>query len=299
MRDDLPRYRELPELEGLGVRHARDVLPLPKATLSFIEPADIAAAAASVTLGETIPINLPIDAFRPPMFGREALQHRVIQATRNDFEDALDGFNPQASSQLDGLAHVRARDAGFFDGSTEIAAAQENLGMHHWASLGVAGRGVLLDLPLEDPFDGSEITPGDLLDAAAHQGVELRPGDILLVRTGWVGAALERDRATLDATPHWRGLSASDEMAEFLWDHRIAIVGADNPALENAPGDPAIGSLHRRLLPALGLPMMELLDLDRLATRCAELGRWSFLFVMVPLHVRGGLSSPSNAMAML
>lgn len=296
-RDALPSYRDLPELDGLGVRHSRDVLALPKATLAFIETADIATAAASVIEGETIPINLPIDAFRPPLFGREALRHNVMQATRNDFEDALDGFNPQASSQLDGLAHVRARESGFFDGSAEVTDAQENLGMHHWASLGVAGRGVLLDLPSADPFDGSVIDPSDLTDAAAKQGVELRPGDVLLVRTGWVGAALSRSRESLDSNPYWRGLSASEGMAEFLWDHRIAIVGTDNPAVESSPGDPAVGSLHRRLLPALGLPMMELLALDRLAERCSELDRWSFLFVMVPLHVRGGLSSPSNAMA--
>jgi kynurenine formamidase len=296
-RDTIPSYSELPELGDLGVRHARSVIPAQEGTLSFIEPADVAAAAAAVVLGETVPLNLPVDAFIPPLFGRSVLGHRIIEPSRNEAEDVLDGFNPQASSQLDGLAHVRARELGYFDGSTTLDGAREGLGMQHWARRGIAARGVLLDLAVDDPFDGSAIRPDDLRRTASDQGVDLRPGDVLLVRTRWAAAVLAAggDGSGLN----WRGLDAGEATAEFLWDQRVAIVGADNPAVENAPGDPTIGSLHRRLLPALGLPMMELLDLERLAERCRELGRWDFLFAAVPLHVRGAVSSPANAMAIL
>ncbi|MCU1529052.1 MAG: hypothetical protein JWP75_2815 [Frondihabitans sp.] len=295
-RDGLPTYRQLPELGGLGVRHSRHVLPVTEGTLAFIEPADIAAAATTVT-GVTIPLNLAVDAFSPPLFGRSALEHSVVETSRNDAEDHFDGFNPQASSQLDGLAHVRAREFGYYDGSLDLSAARAGIGMQHWAARGIAGRGVLLDLVGDDPFDGSAIRPDDLLAATQRQGVELRAGDILLVRTGWAPAYLAGGgvRGTLS----WRGLAAGEEMAEFLWDTRISIVGTDNPAVENSPGDPAVGSLHRRLLPALGLPMMELLDLERLAVQCGELARWDFLFVSVPLNIVGGVSSTANAMAVL
>jgi kynurenine formamidase len=291
----LPAYRDLPALGGLGIRHARDVLPPDLGTLSFIEPGDVAAAAAGVTTGETIPLNLAVDAFS--LFGRAELEHRVVRAGRNELEDVLDAFNPQASSQIDGLAHVRAREFGFFDGGDDADVAREAIGMHHWARRGIAGRGVLLDLAVSDPFDGSAISPADLLGAADGQGVRLRRGDILLVRTGWSAAYLGNPDPRGEAS--WRGLSAGEEMAEFLWDHGIAIVGTDNPAVENSPGSPEVGSLHRRLLPGLGMPMMELLDLERLSQRCSDEGRWSFLFVAVPLNVRGAVSSPANAMAVL
>lgn len=296
-RNGPPRYCDLPALGGLGMRHARDVLPPTLGTLSFIAPSDVAAAVATAELGETIPVNLPVDAFRPPLFGRAVLAHRLVEVGRNEAEDVLDAFNPQASSQLDGLAHVRAREHGYFDGSTDLDTARENLGMHHWAHRGLAGRGVLLDLAVPDPFDGSAIEPSDLLAAAEDQRVTLRPGDILLVRTGWAAEFLRG--ADPRGVSAWRGLSAGEETAEFLWDRRIALVGADNPAVENSPGDVALGSLHRRLLPGLGMPLMELLDLERLAVRCAEIQRWTFLFVAVPLHLRGGVSSPANAMAIL
>ena len=69
------------------------------------------------------------------------------------------------------------------------------------------------------------------------------------------------------------GLDASAEMARFLWDSGCCAVAADNPAVEVLPGNGGFGSLHRRLIPALGMPLGELWDLDGLASACAESGR--------------------------
>ena len=140
--------------------------------------------------------------------------------------------------------------------------------MDHWANRGIAARGVLLDATriAPDPFSGYAITPGDLESLAWEQGVRLQRGDIVLVRTGWAAAQLAGTAGSQDAGyGHWTGLEASEAMAEFLWGRGIAAVGSDNPAVENSPGDPAIGSLHRRLIPALGMPLFELLELERLA----------------------------------
>lgn len=294
----VPAYDDLPLLGGLGIRHAREALPPEWGTLAFIGPEQVAAASQLVREGETVALNLPIDAFDPPLFGRAQLAHRIIEPARNEAEDVIDSFNPQASSQLDGLAHVRAREFGYFNGSTDLDAARSAIGMHHWAQRGIAARGVLLDLTADapDPFSGRGLTPADLEAVARRQGVELRRGDVLLVRTGWASARLADSSEPPRA---WTGLEASDEMAAFLWNSGIAAVGSDNPAVENAPGDPRIGSLHRRLLPGLGMPMFELLELEMLARATRRLNRWEFLFVSVPLHVRGAVSSPANAMALL
>jgi len=301
----LPPYSDLPKLGGLDIRHSWDVLSSPMGTLSFVEPEDIVRAGKLVSAGATIPLNLPINAFDPPLFGRAPIGHTVLQPTGNEAEDLIDSFNPQASSQLDGLAHVRAREFGYFGGLLELAEARERIGIQHVASRGIAARGVLLDIAESDggegltPFDGRMYDTKLLNDVADAQGVEIQSGDVLLIRTGWAPGYLQLPASNRRPPSSWNGLRADEAMAAWLWDHRIAAVGADNPAVECAPGARDIGSLHRRLLPALGMSMFELLDLETLSEMCKRLGRWEFLFVSVPLHLSGGVSSPANAMAIL
>jgi kynurenine formamidase len=88
-------------------------------------------------------------------------------------------------------------------------------------------------------------------------------------------------------------------MARFLWNHHVSAVCTDNPSVEAAPGDPSVGSLHRRLIPALGMVLGELLELAELAAFCAARGRWEFLFVASPMNLPGGVGSPANAVAVL
>lgn len=300
----LPLYSELPLLGDLGVRHAWDVLDSEVGTLSFADSEKTADAARLVVEGRSFPLNLAIDAFDPPLFGRSPVRHTVV-LHGNDAEDELDAFNPQASSQLDGLAHVRARELGFFGGRTNVEVARDQIGIQHVASRGIATRGVLLDLADRDeqdavtPFDGRMYDAELLDDVARTQGVDVREGDVVLIRSGWGSGFLRMtadERAEIRA---WNGLRADEAMAQWLWDRRIAAIGADNPAVEAAPGSREIGSLHRRLIPALGMSLFELLDLEALATACRIAGRWEFFFVAVPLHIVGGVSSPANAMAIL
>lgn len=306
----LPSYDELPLLPGLGLPHAWDLLDHDLGSLSLIGEEQRLGGVAEVRLGESIALNLPLDELDPPLFGRARLEHRVIDVGRNTHEDVLDSFNPQAGSQWDGLRHVRAREHGFFGGMTDLTSDPRALGIQHAARRGIVSRGVLLDLarwadstgaPI-DPFAGTEVTAADLEACAEHQSVTLRPGDVVCLRFGWTSGYRSLDparRADPSLGGSFSGLRADDASARWVWDHRLGALGADNPALECSPGDPAVGSLHRRLLPLLGTALAELLDLDLLARRCADLQRWAFLFVAVPLPLTGGVSSPSNALAVL
>lgn len=301
---DFLSYSELPVLGDLGVRHAWSVLDSEIGTLSFIDSDKTAEGARLVREGRAFSLNLAIDAFDPPLFGRSPVRH-VVEVQGNEAQDVLDAFNPQASSQLDGLAHVRAREHGFFGGRTDLEAAREQIGIHHVAARGIATRGVLLDLAGHDeidkvtPFDGRMYDAGLLAEIAREQGVDVRAGDVVLIHTGWTAHFLRMDAEERAAKRAWNGLRADEAMAQWLWDRRVAAVGADNPAVEAAPGSRDIGSLHRRLIPALGMSMFELLDLEALAAACRVSGRWEFFFVSVPLRIAGGVSSPANAMAIL
>jgi kynurenine formamidase len=86
-------------------------------------------------------------------------------------------------------------------------------------------------------------------------------------------------------------------MAEYLWNHHLAAVVADNLAVEAMPVDPSAGFLHRRLIPMLGFALGELFALDGLAECCRDTGRYTCFFVAAPLYLPGGVGSPANAVA--
>jgi hypothetical protein len=305
-----PDYDDLPLHDAFGLRHSWGFLDPNLGTLSQVTPTAVRAAVSTVTRGETVTLNLPLDEIDPPLFGRARYEHRVYATERNIFEDELNGWNPQASSQWDGFRHVRAREGGFYGGVTDLENAGDALGMEHLAARGIAGRGVLVDVAgwaeaigrPHDALGATPIGPEMLAAAMEHQSVTSTPGDIVCIRTGWVGAYRALPAAARAEESVWRqftGLRADEDMARYLWNLRPGVVATDNPGFEWAPGSIDDGFLHRRLQPLLGLVMGELLDFETLAERCRELGRYEFLFVAVPLPIPGGLSSPANAMAIL
>ena len=156
-----------------------------------------------------------------------------------------------------------------------------------------------------DPTQGTAISVDELDGMLAHQGTRLRDGDILLLRFGWIEWYMGTDAATRQylstadhpATP---GLAPEERTAEWLWDHRVAAVAADNPGVERYPSDPGHLDqyLHYRLLTFLGMPVGELFALDSLAEDCAADGIHEGLLVAAPLHQPGGSGSTANAVAL-
>ncbi|MBS1845325.1 MAG: cyclase family protein [Actinobacteria bacterium] len=304
-----PRYEELPRIEKLDMPHAWDVLDRDLGTLDRSGPEQVRAAAELVRDGSVVPLNLPLNEPDPPLFGRDPIRQEIFATDRNTLDDRFDAFYPQGSTQWDGLRHVRAREFGFFGGITDdFRAGDERLSIEHWARRGIVGRGVMLDVVAHrrrhgidyDPFGAVPIEADELEAIAADQDVELRHGDVLCLRTGWIDAYRElgpaaRERLAVEARVS--GLAGSDAVARFLWDSGAIAIAADNPTLEVAPGDPAVGSLHRRLIPLLGFVVGELLDLGTLAGLCGSDSRWDFMFVSIPLYLPGGVGSPANAMA--
>lgn len=303
-----PQYDELPIIAELGMRHSWDYFGRDDefGTLNHLTDERVRAATAEVKTGERIGLTLAMDAITPPLYGRQPLAHSLIDA-RNIWDDRLDSFYPQGSSQWDGFRHVRAREFGFFGGLTQSPTEMgERLGIHHWAKRGITGRGVLIDIAGTiggyDPFVETSITPEMIQQAAAQQGVSISPGDVLCLRFGWVERYLslsadERVAYAESSMPAYAGLAAGEEMARFLWNSQVSAVVCDNPGAEVAPGSAVVGSLHRRLLPTLGFAIGELFDFEQLAKSSRTDGRWTFLFTSVPTHIVGGVGSPANAVA--
>lgn len=313
---DLPLYVDLPVMAGApdgsawGVFGDDDQL----GCLNLLTPEKVLAAAKLVRKGAVFALNLRIDEPNPPLFGRGGVRHTVLDLggglARDDY---LDNFYPQASSQWDGLRHIRHPRDGFYGGvpDDEIVSGKGRLGIEQFARKGIVGRGVLLDVgryleshgsPLD--YDSSTMIDKETLSACAKsQGVNLQAGDIMLVRTGWLRWYLE------DATPEQKrkmaadsmtdlrtpGLGPAEEMAAFLWDLHVAAVAADNPALEVFPATPERGFLHFKLIPHLGMPIGEMWWLEDLAADCAQDGVYEFMLTSAPLNIPGGVGSPPNA----
>ncbi len=307
---NVPDYDDLPFNEALGMRCAWGVFGADDqlGTLNHLGPEQRADAAALIQRGVAFNLSLPLNVPDPPLFRRKPYEHHIVPLGRNEQDDYVDQLYLQVSSQWDGFRHVAAREFGYYNGTAPERATHggDLLGIEHFVSHGLFGRAVLLDVAAHLASQGTPVEPlgsfairAEHLEAArALQHVAIKSGDILLIRTGWMSGYLGADhegRATFAKTFAFPGLYAGEDTARYLWDLRIAAVAADNPALEVAPGDKAAGSLHRRILPMLGMPIGELWNFEDLAGDCRRDGRYEGFFASNPLNIPGGVASPANA----
>jgi kynurenine formamidase len=244
------------------------------------------------------------------------VQHTVFEFSEHILDDRLDNYFPQGSTQWDAFSHFAHSERGFFAGNTkDTIQASGALGIDAWHAAGVVGRGVLLDVARQTqiaPDSGFVVSP-ELLDAtAAAQGVEVHQGDVLCVRVGWIGWYKSLGRAAREALAEgsrtfanfaFPGVGPGTATAEWLWDHGVAALAVDNPAVEPFP--PSSGAsrftaddmLHVKVLTMLGIPLGEFFDFEALADDCATDGVYEFLFTSAPLGIPGGIGSPPNALA--
>ncbi|MFQ5879585.1 MAG: cyclase family protein, partial [Dehalococcoidia bacterium] len=313
----LPKFSELPVKPGAppdsnwGVFGDDDQL----GCVNFLTEEGVLAATRLVRKGKVFRLDTPIGYADPPLFERSPARHTISRFPGFlAHDDKLDDYNTQEGSQWDGLGHVGHPDYdAFYNGvkPEEIKSGPEGkLGIHLWANK-MVGRGVLLDVFKYRNDQGRPLNPGateeytveDLEGAAKAQGVEVRPGNILLVRTGWLQHYLKSPPEEKKAMGSIQGLQACGidhgrEMAAWLWDHRVAALGTDCPAVETWPWkDFERDALHYRTLPLLGLPIGEQFDLEELAGDCTQDGVWECMLVSVPLYLVGGIASPPNAVA--
>lgn len=289
-----------------------------RGTANFITPEKVAEAAKLIRTGEVISCAIGLDSKGPVHPTRSGVVH-MYGYTGSDFVAGSDAgrlypnfqgtddyiFMPlQGSTQWDGLAHFFYKDTmynGFWIGNVESFAGAKRCSIHQLKST-LVGRGVLLDLPrhlgvkrLEPGF----AIKGELLDAcAAAHGVEIRQGDILVVRTGHVPWYFELE----DKMEFWKvgapGLSI--DTAQWLYEKEIAAIAMDNIAIEVEPFEPGyehVYPLHARLIRDLGLTLGEVWDLEALSESCARDGRYEFFLSAQPLNVTNASGTPLNPVA--
>jgi kynurenine formamidase len=317
--DKFPRFAELPVKPGApkesswGVFGDDDEL----GCLNFLSPEGIVDAARLVQKGKVFRLDTRINYAKPPLFARAPARHNITKFDQFGLlghDDSLDNYNTQEGSQWDGLAHVgHMRHRAFYNGikSEDIQDGPDGkLSIHKWANR-VVGRAVLIDLwkyvndqhrPI-DPLSPAKYPLTDLQGALKAQGAALKPGSIVLIRTGWMQAYVKTtadEKAAMATLEGLRacGIESSSAMMEWFWDNRVAAVGTDCPSVEPWPIDyQDEGALHYRALSILGLPIGEQFVLDELAADCAADNRYEFMLTSAPMNLEGGIASPPNALA--
>ncbi|KAK7413834.1 hypothetical protein QQX98_007251 [Neonectria punicea] len=332
--DDLPKAEGMPQGCAWGVfdrNGEKDMV----GTLNFLTPEVVKAAAGEVKDGVSISLNWPLNTMNKLAIpGRKPVEHRVLYIPESmaalpfeqgkSWDDELD-FNTQGGSQWDSLCHFQHQPTGLaYNGanpsmealSAESTASNPMPTLDHWHTRGcVVGRGVLIDFKAfaEEkgiafhPFDGDRIKVEDIEACAAHFGVEFRPGDILLVRTGATEVVDKMDPADLAkmGAGTLSGLHGSEQTARWLWNKRFAAAASDSSSFEAflpLKPDNSIGGmkdlvLHTYLLNLFGMSIGELWDLSKLSTCCKKTKRYSFMITSSPLNQPGLIGSPPNAIA--
>ena len=283
-----------------------------KGTLNYITPEVIRAAAATPKRGAVFSLALPITTGQ---VGSKRAPHLFVTKTGQNAGPQPGSLSEvlllptQGTTHWNGLAHVFG-DGVIYNGydaeaSVTPAGAQKN-GIGNAAGR-VVSRGVLLDVArvkdVQHLEAGYAISRADLDETARRQGIVVRPGDIVLIRTGWITLYDPREPEKFRGAQPGLGWEA----ARWLKEIRAAAVAVDNLNAEVSPADRqaarAIGHpefaqpVTYELIRNQGMLVGQMFSLEALAADCARDGVFEFFFAASPLRFVNGVSCPINPIA--
>ena len=263
-----------------------------KGAVNLITPEKSAAAAGLVRNGRRVSMSR---VFEPE-------QHFLRKSPRAGGAGAVVDYygfiyHGQTITHIDALCHMWDADGMWQgrDADVEVTTRGAAFGAIDAWSDGIVTKGVLLDVPRhrgephvtpERPVHGWELE-----EIARAEGVEVEPGDALLVYSGkdpYVRAGGEYgggDRPGLSVT-----------CAKFIRDHDVALLGWD--MMDARPDPYGLAFPVHGVLFNYGVALLDNALLEPLAAACAEEGRYDFLFMGLPLKVARGTGSPANPVAM-
>lgn len=263
----------------------------------------------------------------PTPFGREFDVDVLIgRGGKQEFRSGFFmGHLGQLGTQFDALGHAGTQEFGFYNCLSQAKVGPDDDGL--LKKLGVetvkpfVTRGVLLDLVhhFSKEINGKEKRKGQILPASYivtledikqvldEQGVdEPGPGDVVFFNTGWEAFFGDKQgNAQLGNAP---GIGI--EVAEWLADRGVALVGADTVAVEaltNFAGADAFPAghlyenfpypVHFVLITQNGIHLLELMRLSELVETALEKSKYQFAFIYTPVPIRGFAGSPGQPIA--
>jgi kynurenine formamidase len=273
--------------------------------IGAIDADKVRKAAQLIVSGKVISLAQPISDRTPVPHGRSAVMHFM---NRDGGDYAAGGKRPggfqfaedtlvmpaHLGTHLDALCHVWYDDElynGFSSNLIRSTVGASRCGIEKLPP--IATRGLLFDVvrhrgaPLNA---GERIGRAELQMIAQTIDVVPGPGDVALIRTGW----LETHGTATDYFDGEPGLDL--DAALWLAQAGVAVIGADNYAIEAIPfPEGTVFPVHQRVIRDYGVLLLEGLVLAELAASEAT----SFFFAAAALPIVGGTASPLNPIVIL
>ncbi len=276
-----------------------------RGALNLIETEEVRRAVSLVKEGRVFSLAQPISEkmMIPPhrpnvmhFMGRDGGDYAAGAKRPGGFQFAEDTvvLPLHLGTHIDGLCHAWYDDClynGFPGNSVRSTVGATRCGVEKFSP--IVTRGVLLDIVR---LHGRAVPNGtaigrQMIEAAcARGGVEIRKGDAVLIRTGWLES---QDGIDPDFNQEpGLDLDAALRLAEA----GAALIGTDNFAVEVLPfASGTVFPVHQRLIRDYGMALVEGLVLEPLG----DAGATSFLFVAAPLPIVGATASPMTPVAVL
>ena len=272
-----------------------------------------------IDLSHTWEITSPVAGVNPPyLFSLQDTHANTLNKFKDGnqltYASEVMHFSGQhGAPTIDAIGHI-GRDGKLFGGLDAFASTSNldgigtsgvgaNLAIDQFPTDLMVNRGILLDVarfvqrdstPLPATF---KIEAGDLEKTAKHQGVKLKKGDTVFIRTGY--GPLFKSNPSVYADPN-ASPGPSVGGAKFLIDHGARVVGNDTLTFEMRP--PVVTQpkfqvfpVHMLLIADSGIYIIENLNLEELS----EAKAYEFVVVVPPLKVLGGTGSALRAFALV
>lgn len=305
-------YRKLAERKNWGRWGADDQ----RGALNLItdkvrvKAARLVQSGRVVSLGRVFATEPAENNARPAVHYMNPNNHRGDGRAATDFL-AID-FHQYVTTHIDALGHTWD-SAGMWDGRDPAEAVSFSGvawgGAEHLAE-GIVTRGVLIDVPrhrggepvtVDAPLHGYELE-----EICREQGVEMQPGDALVVYSGrglweatygpWGNWGTVEDGQRFASPVGRRQRPGMHESClEFIRDHDCAVLAWDmTEAFPSALGVPfpVHAAIHW-----FGVVVLDYPQLEELSQVAQELERYEFMFTVAPLRIIGGTGCPVNPLA--
>jgi len=269
-----------------------------RGTLNLITPAKRKQAAGLVREGISVSLAHDFSTEKAPDNTRP-LEFTMTLTQPVAMEELRIFYHGLTYAHMDALCHARYKGKAYngFDASLATEKGCVKAGVEHLKE-GILSRGILIDVPRLKgvPYldGGTPVLASDIEAWEKKAGVQIRSGDVVLIRTGrWAKRAASGPASLQGSSP---GVHVS--LLPLLKARDAALLGTD-VGLDVTPSgvEEVVIPTHTVAIVGMGLLIVDNADLEALAETAARLNRWEFLFTAAPLPVIGATGSPLNAIA--